>query len=89
MLSTITIALILVQFLFVAQHEINYIFIDNVCILSIYFTRKSQYLTGSNAVGTAYFSGASESFDFLPENIRNKRHSKRLPWCQLSRSRLY
>ena len=25
----------------------------------------------------------------LPENIRNKRHSKRLPWCRLSRLPLY
>ena len=25
----------------------------------------------------------------LPENIRNKRHSNRLPWCQLSRWHLY
>jgi hypothetical protein len=51
-------------FLFLKLVEINYIFVDNVCILSIYITTKSQYLTGSNAVGTAYFSGASESFGF-------------------------
>ena len=25
----------------------------------------------------------------LPENIRNKRYSNRLPWCHLSRSHLY
>jgi hypothetical protein len=25
----------------------------------------------------------------FPENIRNKRHSNRLPWCHLSRSHLY
>jgi hypothetical protein len=47
-------------FLFLKLVEINFKFVDNVCILFIYFTRKSQYLTGSNAVGTAYFSGASE-----------------------------
>ena len=46
--------------LFLKLVEINFIFVDNVCILFIYFTRKSQYLTGSNAVGNAYFSGASE-----------------------------
>ena len=51
-------------FLFLKLVEINYIFVDNVCILSIYITTKSQYLTGSNAVGTDYFSGASESFGF-------------------------
>ena len=46
--------------LFLKLVEINFIFVDNVCILFIYFTRKSQYLTDSNAVGTDYFSGASE-----------------------------